>query len=431
MPLSSAEQYLVNELGGMKRGRSMSRSGSRKRARSRSSSFAVPATVSRVSATRSSGRISSSLRGSSILQDRATRVFKTRSGSRTGFKKRKLSKKVKVARRKKTRFSKNIANIVRNVTAKKANIGQYHKYAIHDCDLVPAVSTGNFARKFYLYADKKENTRGGAYTEYTCSFTPFAPKRILDAASVLYNGKAKGVQVEATPGNFDFQKLKVNVPYYYHAITLKNFTNEPYEVNCWQFKALHNTDVHPMSVFASDLAVPSWAGGVNSIDKDTDSFYYGLMSVKFGVGQSLRKHYSYKKVQTKKMLPGHEMKVIDLYRNTTVDFQTMANDASPAILCSFSKGTNIYVFEIIPTLQGISDGTKLVGRRKEGVPTGVDGWLIERTEHWTIEQPEITTDANQREVHAFLDDSSSGTGFTNFVQKRSEPTETVLASGTS
>lgn len=423
MPLTPSEKYLVNELNGYKRGRSMSRSTSRKRARSRS-----PSMLS--SMTRSS-KPSSSLRGSSILVDRATRVFKTKSGSKTTFKKRRLPKKLKVARSKKKKFSKTVANIVRNVTAKKANIGQYHKYAIHDCDLVPAVPTGNQARKFYLYADKKENTRDATYTEYSCSFTPFASKRILDAASVLYNAKAKGVTVENATNNFDFQKLKVNVPYYYHAITLKNFTNEPYDVNCWQFKALHNTDIHPISVFERDLLVPSWQGGVPPLTNDTNSFVYLPMGIKFGTGQSLRKHYSYKKVQTKKMLPGHEMKVIDMYRNTTVDFQTLGNDATPAVLCSYAKGSNIYIFEIIPTLQGISDGTRLVGRRKEGTPSAVDGWLIERTEHWTMEQPEITLDANQRDVHVNFDDSTSGAGYTNFVQKRSEPTETVLASGTS
>lgn len=338
-----------------------------------------------------------------------------------------------------------IMDIVHGVVDKKAPVSHYRKVIGFDCDIYSDSLAAAKSQRYKIYAWTVQGLQGtiGTPSAFSGRLSPMNTKRILDAASVLYNGKDRSTTIETGTKNFDVKELKVYIPYYSWKALIKNHTNEAYMVKIHKFTARANTDVAPETYFQNGIDDINWVGGAPGVPVvvDNGSYQRYPYGIHYGVVESFKNYYKHEIVEEKLMYPGHEISIEEYYRDVVVDFGDFINGSSPTAvaLASFGKGTNLYHVEVIPQLEGASrdfpssTGSVFHSRLVPGSASNSDGWLCLVDEHWAIEQPDKTLDANVGQKRALLEvvgpvDASTGT--TQFYTKRSGPVTTVLQNGT-
>lgn len=151
---------------------------------------------------------------------------RTRSSFRRmrAYRRRKPTFRRKVVARKNRKYSKAVKKVIKgtveNVLQCKLARGSYTK--LYSMERAVVNTTAN---KQLVWANGE---RGGAnadpYSTSALFFNPFHMERLLDAASVLYNGKTKSLKYETTTNNFANEGKKLNVDFTYcsYTLTMKN-----------------------------------------------------------------------------------------------------------------------------------------------------------------------------------------------------------------
>lgn len=107
-------------------------------------------------------------------------------------------------------------------------------------------------------------TRSGGNTDpYSTAalfFNPFHMKRLLDAASVLYNGKTKSLKYETTTGNFATEGKKLNVDFTYcsYTLTMKNTHRVAVVIDLYKGTAKNDHDNDLFSDWAAGYGAQPW-----------------------------------------------------------------------------------------------------------------------------------------------------------------------------
>ena len=120
-----------------------------------------------------------------------------------GFKSRKLRYGAKRRRRLAKRSRKQIKNVVKRVLQCGENVGLYTKDYLHQYS--PNVGAADLQVVFDAGQVNDANASGTGGdnkladpTNEALKFSPFSARKMLDAVSVLYNGKPKGLNFVAT-----------------------------------------------------------------------------------------------------------------------------------------------------------------------------------------------------------------------------------------
>lgn len=298
--------------------------------------------------------------------------------------------------KRKKRLDKHIKNVVDRKLLCQENVGIYTK--TYTGNVHTSISAGD---KIVLAGHRRLNAHAGIYTQYSMAFTPFAQKRVLDAASVLYNGKAPGVDIDAS-GNFAFKGLKVDLIYGSYQLELLNATTCPVKMECWEFKAKASLDstvlANAVEMFNADKYVGGAAGrpqfAIGTAGFDTD--YYMTEGLDFGMIKALKGRYSFERVKSQVVAPGKIMKYFTKHKGCYDFNKNLSTAAAPAEaeLASFAKGETqvIVTIQYMPHLQ--RDSTGFIWGQGSGTGDASHGILSRVKEVYKIFEPEVTSSAN-------------------------------------
>lgn len=320
-------------------------------------------------------------------------------------------KRVRRARRtvsRARRATRAIKQVVQNVLQCKDNVGVYTKTYTGDL-----ASFNGAGVRTIACAMQRFGANLGSYTPFAMSFTPFSVKRVLDAASVLFNNKPKEINIDL-PGNFDMNGLKVDVLYASYHLECLNATNVPMEVEVHEVTNKSNSQTNFTESFNEFLLGTRWVGGVPTYAaKDLDGVQWVVDSeLDIGMVKSVASKYSIK--TTKKVLyPGQKInyfvktsECFDFSKYYVVDTVGVQPD-----LASYVKGQKQILLSYVPLLHlGTAEApSNAFSGTNQGPLSGGEvnhGLVCRVKEVFKIIEPDKTLDEYQGESRVLLNDYS-------------------------
>lgn len=285
--------------------------------------------------------------------------------------------------------SKTLKKQIKSVLEKERNVGTFHKNYVMDQRMhIIAPNSQNF-----FSHGKRGNANAAPYTIANCGFTPFDLRKILDAVSVMYNGKIKGFAFDALTNNFDRKGLKIDVQYMSYGLEIKNIAMVPYHVTLYRATAKENLNSYFEDLWAQSINTVEWAGGAPSRESLHNTPFEPMMKKKWNI-----------KATSWVLKPGHSKKFFTNWKGQ-LNFDKFYDGAAEAI---FGKGVSQNWCFVYHPVMGLA-----------GVPTVVDpqtgvmvndgnatsaGITFEVKEVYRISQPEDTKDAHEGNPHVFYND---------------------------
>lgn len=326
-----------------------------------------------------------------------------RYGSAPAYKRKKPAKRaVRPRRRRAKRAAREAKKFVKNIVKKEIqcseNVGSYTKVYVGEIE--PSVIS---PYKKVAVAATRVQANSAPYTVFGMSFTPNISKRLLDAASVLYNGKAKSCEVEAA-GNFDFKGFKCNVVYSSYTLELYNYTDIPYEVDFLEVTNKYTTNTSFMDTAKELSDNKDWVSSAPYIAIAAGNQWDVQHGVEFGAIPGLSDKYSLK--HNKKIVyPGKCHKYftkrtgcVDIHKNV------LTHTVGDAELGSFVKGEKQVMVVYSPVLHIQYSASNNSASHGSGLGSAEYGFLTKVTERFKIIEPDETPVANSGEVFEVFTD---------------------------
>jgi hypothetical protein len=253
------------------------------------------------------------------------------------------------------------------------------------------------------------NRAGGndtGFAEFDMQWTPYNTKRLLDAASVLYNGKTPAVKISGT--NFDYKLLQADFLYASYKIVFINHQNVPIEMDMYEVTYKSNSNTAFLDAAKQGLSQQKFVTGGDptfTVVGTTNFGYIMDLGLEFTMIESLSKSFAIKKLKTKKLLPGKTASYFSKMPASCCDFSKRVL-ADGTTLASYAKGDKQLVIRVRPVLMPVSanGGTNFVPQRTLYGQVGNWGLLTEVTEVYKIAQPDITADAYNGAKRCFVTD---------------------------
>lgn len=299
--------------------------------------------------------------------------------------------------------------VVNNVLQCKENVGVYTK--TYGGDLNPNNLNDQMRVAFSM---NRFQTNGGPYTPFTMGWHPHSVKRVLDAVSVLYNGKAANINIDAT-GNFIYQGFKCDVLYASYKLDVFNYTDLPYEM---EFIEVTNKG-NKLQNFTDDLEEfingQSWVSGTPFFNKDEAVQYNYKTGLDFGMLKGIATNYSLKSIVKGVVKPGEKISYFSTLKDKCIDFgrhvTTQTAGATPEV-ASYAKGEKQVVLLYRPVAhlqQDLVAGTYSLSHNDKTANVGTEeakdrGFVCEIKEVFKVLQPAETLDIHEGEQRAILTD---------------------------
>jgi hypothetical protein len=249
-----------------------------------------------------------------------------------------------------------------------------------------------------VYSNLKFNGSGDSKT----AFAFFQPRKILDAASVLFNGKAFAADWTLTPGNFqtldsDLSKVGlIHVKYASVAFEMTAQTGLPQEVTIYESVATRDAQ----NAVGSNAPFQVWTDGLANTDMNlAGSNILTLNSVPSHA--PMFNDYFTTKAYTYKLNPGDVKTHYTKIGNKTYDFTKFFKNGN---FHDVQKGlTTFYTVVIKGPMQiqgGGSDGTTQALQINQYNLSGAAGIAVRLVEKFSIHAPDVSNDANKLPVFA-------------------------------
>jgi hypothetical protein len=302
-----------------------------------------------------------------------------------GKRKRKIVK-LRVRKGAAKRGAKRIRAIVKNELQRDSSKGVYRKAFVGEM-LWHNISTN---KQVVVDNGKRGNANSGIYSTTNMAFTPFHVFKLIDAASVVYNGKIKSaVDWNGNLGqNFSETGLVVDFIHCSFSLKIFNQSEVPYEVSVHKGTAKRSHSVRFYDAWQYGIDSMPWRQGKPSVDDIGEKPSKDM--------KDLVDFYSF---ETSKFIlkPGESRKMV-------VTFKGVVNFADAKVggtLQNFMrKVSQSWVFVAVPlaSLQYKTSTTPvemlgLVGQ-DNGNATG-KGIVYEQKEVYVIRQPDDCDDANE------------------------------------
>jgi len=222
----------------------------------------------------------------------------------------------------------------------------------------------------------------------------FDPNRILDAASVLWNGKTPAVSHALTSSSFSQQNFKVNVVDSYSDFTFKNNTKHTWTFNMYELLARSNRE---QAVIGSPTAY--WAGCIqadrnNGLSLNGNNYYAGFgtyLNTTIGAKPGMTQSWSTVFKSTHNVVviePGQTYNHrVQGPKDTMYDFSKFyVRDVFNNLAAGKTMALMVVAYpDITSTNTGSGGG---VGRYPHGDFNIGDFICVERYDHYTLSVPE-------------------------------------------
>lgn len=328
-------------------------------------------------------------------RDKRPRVGESRSGS--GLRSRsgtrppvRRSRRSTVRRRKRSKklLNKRVKKIVKNEMMCQENVGIYTKH--YTGEIEPSVAAGQYN---YAFAATRNQGNSGAYSVFNMLFKPFSRKKILDAASVLYGGKTKGLAIDGT-GNFNLAGVKIDTIYCSYDIRITNYTQFPYEVELWSVTNKENTDRLPLDTMSRMLPADEYVGGVPTFELAAGNQYRADMCLDLSTIKGLSAKYKLEKVKSGVLFPGigmkHFVKQGMRCYDMTKDLFVTEGDPPTSVLPSHGKGEVSYFLKYTPVMHIYASAANYVATNFANTGNSTYGFLVEVKEVFKLFEPAET-----------------------------------------
>lgn len=254
------------------------------------------------------------------------------------------SKRRRVGRQRNSRVRKMVKAVVKKEIQCSENVGIYTKKVHGDIYSATAAEDFNIASAYQWGGGNL-----GVNTVFSSSFTPHITKRVLDAVSVLYNGKAKGFDIDAA-GNFTDPGFKIDVLHASYELEISNYTDMPYYFDIVEITNKFTSNQPFLEVAKELFDAQIWEGGVPDFAQFAAA-YYGLdHGCSFGMIKGLPAKYTIKH-NRKLVKPGGTHKYYSSMSGCVdMDKKRLTYSAGAAELASYCKGEKQLVFIYYPAL---------------------------------------------------------------------------------
>lgn len=311
-------------------------------------------------------------------------------------------KKQSVRRRAAT---KKIKGVVERILTCKENVGVYTK--CYNLDIRPFCNANE--KKLVVSAQRGQGNTA-PYGVYPCRFTPFSQNRVLDAASILFNGKTPAFDPQAV-GNFVARGFKADLLYGSYHMAVTNFVNIPYHFELWEVspKSSQSTDFLFNAIELKRAML--WAGTEPELNYDVAT-NQGYMHPELDLGmiKGLKQRYNMDKKKTVVLQPGQVLNYFAKHREC-YDFNTkMVTETNPtsAELAPYGKGEVELVLIYRPVLSVsvavAPTAARTIVNQDSGLSDTSSIFGVEIKEVYKIMQPAETPDAYEGEYRAMFCD---------------------------
>lgn len=299
-----------------------------------------------------------------------------------------------------------IKKVVEKVLTCKDNVGIYTKSYGGEirCDVLLGTKT-------VAVNAQRLQANAAPYTEFGMSFHPYNLKRILDAASVLYNNKTKSVEGPGQLGapNFNPIGLKVDLLYASYHLAATNMTNTKYHVEIIEFTNKFNGNAAVMDVLQELLAGTNWIGAPNPVPtfaNGGNGIWRLDCDLEFGMIKGMSSRYAMKSFGKKLVRPGETINYFTKDK-MCVDFQkrlyTEGAGATPEIP-SFAKGEKQVVLVLTPVTGMVADGVRFTIANHTVQDDVNHGFVCKISEVFKLVEPDATLDEYQGDKRCQLSD---------------------------
>lgn len=297
---------------------------------------------------------------------------------------------VKVSRK----FKSKVLEAVASDTAKG-------KYTVAICGSLYPVSSSNLQTVTNVLAQSGATglqTEAPGNATLTRSMEFFCPDKVLDAASILFNGKVSDVDFIKTTNNFEKANTILQVPYQSVDITFRNNTQVIKEIEFYQCTAKSSQNLAAVTFWVNTLSTA--AGKENLASLTTNSYYASP-----GQLQSFSQAWNYS-VKTVTLDPGQSGHIFMSQKDQCYDWAKFQDAGTYPLNPKGKTVSCFYVVrnkEVLPSVVGTQAG------HPGATQTAGYSVTCEIVEKYVIEAPEISEDAQKFDkFYMNVNDTTSG-----------------------
>lgn len=291
-------------------------------------------------------------------------------------------------------FENKVKKVIANVNKGVVNTSTFRK--MWDMVLKPKGNTYDASgplKTLLTGCDWFGGDRGGSMPTIVRQFTPFNTLEMLDAASVLYNGKASDPNYSIALGNFSAKDLKVRFPYMSSTITLVNCTDMDGVLDVYECiaKVFTNQDVSSALNSHKDDTQLSVTPVVTYADTKLKISRFAKLA-DFPINEM----YSIKK-SSHKFVRNAKFSIFTKETNVVVNFEERLTDTG--VFANYHKGHKQYIVEFRPNVGYLKSSVRDIGNACRYYPDGIaDAETVTRAiavtfdRTFTVDQPAVCND---------------------------------------
>jgi hypothetical protein len=351
---------------------------------------------------------------------------------RSGVDRRRKRQKKTMRRRKRVTSNKNLSKTQKRQTKAiaKAVVACGNSEAIfyknYVCQRPVPVGWDNTNNFTFGYRNGANN---GDFTAESLRFAAFTGDKLLDAASILYNGKNSAVfnSPQVDTNNFSVKTTRLDFKYCSYTLTVKNNTDAVLSLTVYKVIPKRSTSVSIDTEFVNRIGSENYVGAVPS--ETTRNF--NMMKI-----ESLKKLYHIEK-KTYRFVPGTHITLSDTWHGC-MDLAKWTESQTSVRPFNYLKGISIqYYFQIDGELQAAHNTTGDILRVSRATyPAAALSvnrtkcLLFETKEVYKLMEPDTTVDAQQgdkRILRNFYEDTQAAS-YVNGNIVVYEPNWTPIAS---
>lgn len=309
---------------------------------------------------------------------------------KTGRKYKKKSNVIKASKKLNRRVNKKIKKVVKSVLECDFNTGIYTKA----WTAMYSLGTNNPDTQMVVNSLHRNDGNAGVYTGDAMELSPFRADKMLDAASVMYNGKAKAINYELGTNNFPQPKaLKLNVIYASFTVDMVNNSGSVYDIDLYQSKPKEDQDDSFQTVWTQNIQNVNWVGGIPLVT---------TMNQVPGMVDAVGRKWS-SDVKSFRLYPGQTKRFYAKFSGC-VDFEKHYRAGT---LQRFVRGmTQCWTIVGKVGLNNMSNASAGDATRAQhtGSATKQNALSFEISEVFKVQEPDDTTDTNQGSKRVFFVD---------------------------
>lgn len=336
------------------------------------------------------------------------RVRPTHRRKRTGVKARRARKAIK--------------QIVKDTLQCTENVGTYTK--VYTGEIEP-ICTADDQKVAYSATRVQGNIP--PHSVIALQFLPHTSKKILDAASVVYNSKPKSIDY-TTVGDFAAKGFKLDVIYASYSLEVWNYTDMAYEIDMIEVTNKSSSNANVLSIGKELHEAMDWVNVVPYWNPAAGNQFDIQHGLKFGSVTGLEKKYMLKH-DKKIVYPGHKHTYFSKMSGC-IDFNKnlLGVGGGTATLATYVRGEKQVVIAYRPVLHLQGDGTgNYVSSMEAGFGASNRGFLTKVVEKYKFVEPDETPVANSGEKHELLTDIPQLSGVDPYnLYMNDGPTRTAI-----